>query len=343
MNQARTLALNNLSDENATVSFHPSFSPVIRFWTYLVFNILSILCTLFVLYHFLSDRILRRALHNHILIVLLIIGLFYELTNIPWILHHNRTGVPMIASPIFYIIWVCVDYAIYSLQIALFAWATIERHILIFHDSWVSTRQKRLWFHYGPMIGIILYYLIYYSILHFVPFCSNSFDDFLAGGIFIPCVFDRTFLGSWDLIVHQVVPTLIIVIFSAALILRVIWQKKRLNQPVTWRRHRKMTIQLISISSIYVLFNFPWTFLIFGFQYGLPEEVVVVPLVYAAYLYYYVIFLFPFACCGSLTELRQKVLQQIPFWKKDHAENPTKTLQSRTIDNGRIPMTKIGS
>jgi hypothetical protein len=36
--------------------------------------------------------------------------------------------------------------------------------------------------------------------------------------------------------VHQVIPTLIIVIYSALFILLVIWQKLRLHQPIKWRR-----------------------------------------------------------------------------------------------------------
>jgi hypothetical protein len=81
--------------------------------------------------------------------------------------------------------------------------------------------------------------------VHFVPTCENSFDAFLAGSIFIPCAFDKTMLGIWDLIVHQVIPTFIIVIFCTALLLRVVLQKRRMNQPVQWRKYRKMTIQLL--------------------------------------------------------------------------------------------------
>ena len=44
---------------------------------------------------------------------------------------------------------------IYSLQVTLFAWASIERHILIFHDQWVSTQSRRLFVHY------ILYNLLF--------------------------------------------------------------------------------------------------------------------------------------------------------------------------------------
>ena len=60
-----------------------------------------------------------------------------------------------------------------------------------------------------------------------------------------------------------------------------------------------MTIQLLSISSVYVVFNVPCTVLVFAFQYGLSAEIAHVPLLYTGYLYYYVIFVFPFVCCGS--------------------------------------------
>ncbi|CAF4069606.1 unnamed protein product [Rotaria sp. Silwood1] len=276
--------LNNTTIEgNSSSLSNYEISPLVRFWSYLFLDIISILCTLFVLYYLLFDRTHRQALHNHIIIVLLFIGLIYELTDIPWILYYNYWDIPMFSTITFYLIWVFVDYAFYSAQIALFAWATVERHILIFHDKWISTRKKRFFIHYVPIAAIPIYCFIYYCFIYFRSFCENSFDSFIAGGIYIPCLFSRTILGSWDLIVHQVIPTLTIVIFSFLLILRVILQKKRLNQPIKWRRHRKMTIQLLSISCIYLLFNFPWTFLVFAFQYGLPADVAYIPLLYAGY------------------------------------------------------------
>jgi hypothetical protein len=311
-----------MSDLNDTSAFDNGSSSslrviphMIRFWSYLFSDILSLLCTLFTLYCLLHDRALRQALNNHIIIVLLIIGLIYELTDIPWILRNSHYDVPWLASPTFYLFWVFFDYAFYSLQIALFAWATIERHILIFHESWVSTKKKRFFVHYFPIGAITIYYIIYYSMVHFVPNCENSFDAFLAGSVFIPCSLDRTFLGLWDLIVHQVIPTFIIVIFCAALLLRVVLQKRRMNQPVQWRKYRKMTIQLLTISTIYMLFNAPWVLTIFAYQYGLPDDIATLLLMYMGYLTYYVIFSFPFVCCLSLPELRTKI-QQIFFCKQ---------------------------
>lgn len=289
------------------------------------------MCGFFDVYYLLTDATLRRALHNHVIIVLLFIGIFYELTNIPWILYNDYNRAPVIRSEIFYFFWTYINYSFYSLQVELFAWATIERHILIFHDHWISTRRRRFFLHYFPVIAITIYYLIYFAFVHFYPFCKSNFDAFLAGGIHIPCVFHRTTLGMWDLMVHHVVPTLVIVTFSVALIVRSILQRNKLARAIQWKRYRKMIIQLLSIATIYVAFNGPWVLVIFSFQYGLPESVAIVALVYTGFLYYYVIFVFPFVCCLSLPELRKKA-KQLLFCRKEQPKSASQaTLTTKEI------------
>ena len=129
-------ALNN-SSMPANVSALPviRIPHDIRFWYFLVFNTVSLICTVFVLYLLLCDRILRRSLYNHVIIILLVLGLLYELSNISFHIHNDQYGVPWLASSTFYLFWVFIDYAMYSLQIALLAWTSIERHILLFHDQ----------------------------------------------------------------------------------------------------------------------------------------------------------------------------------------------------------------
>jgi hypothetical protein len=216
-------------------------------------------------------------------------------------------GIPIVQTPTFCLFSFFFDQGIYSTQIALFAWAAIERHILIFHDRWVSTRKKRWLVHYLPIIIILIYYLVYYSLVSFGPFCENSIDVFTTGCLYTPCVFDKTVLGIWDLIAHQFIPTLIIVIFSIALIGRVLRQKRKMNQPIQWRKNRKMTIQLLFVSTLYIITSAPWIILIFAVQYGLSRDIANEPLIYTLFFRSFVIFLFPFVCCGSLSELRDKV------------------------------------
>ena len=71
----------------------------------------------------------------------------------------------------FYRFWVFVDYFFYSFQIALFAWATMERHILIFHDQYMSRVKKRFFVHYLPvnrhhyvLPGQLLYCILRHSV-----------------------------------------------------------------------------------------------------------------------------------------------------------------------------------
>lgn len=158
----------------------------VRLWAYLVSDILSILCSVFVLYYLLRERTLRHALHNHIIIVLLFIGLVNELTSVPWIIYRNHFGVPLIQTSAFYLSLFFSDYASFTTQIILFAWTAIERHILIFHNQWICTRKKLFFFHYLPIIVILIYCFVYYSVVTFGPFYKNSFASFLAGGYIIP-------------------------------------------------------------------------------------------------------------------------------------------------------------
>jgi phosphatidylglycerophosphate synthase len=120
----------------------------------------------------------------------------------------------------------------------------------------------------------------------------------------------------WENIVNQMLPILIIIIFSIALILRVLLQKHRLHQPIQWRKHRKMTIQLLSISILYLIFSFPNTFMIFidfcGLSYDKDSDVKQ----YAAFLSYLVILFFPFVCILSLPELQNKIRKILPLRRR---------------------------
>lgn len=194
----------------------------------------------------------------------------------------------------------------------LFGLLSKDIYIFIFHDKWVSTKKKHFIVHYLPIIAVVTYCLVYYFIITFGPFCQHSFDVYLAGGVFIPCLYNITMLGMWDLLAHQCIPNLTISSLSIALIVRGKHQKRKVNQPMQWRKHRKMTIQLLSISIVYVICNALWVILMVAIQYGLSMSTAKISLNNILLLRNHVIYLFPFICCVSLPDLRNK-LQQIFF------------------------------
>ena len=327
MNNSNLSLYDNITQWSSTVGY-----PV-RFWAFLFANIFSLLSGFFDLYYLLSDASLRQALHNYVVIILLWLGIFYESTNIVWILYNDRNSRPLFRATLFYQFWTYINYTFFSIALELFAWATIERHILIFHHSWLSTKRRRFVIHYFPPILIIVYYLIYLAFVHFYPFCVSDFQDFLNGGIHIPCVFYRTILGLWDLNFHQVFPTLIILIFSIGLIVRTVSQRNKLTHNIQWKKYRKMILQLLSISALYITCNGPWVLVIFVFQFGLSPTITAVALMYTGFLYYYVIFLFPFVCCLSLPELRNKLRAKVFFCSRNSqaTSHTTRSAMKNTV------------
>src|SRR3984957_20882315 len=97
------MASRNITSDNDTSSI-PSEVAIprsVRFWLLLLCEIPSIFCSLFVLFHLLFDRTLRHALNNHVIIVLLFIGLIYELIEISSILNFYRLNTVWPSTPAF--------------------------------------------------------------------------------------------------------------------------------------------------------------------------------------------------------------------------------------------------
>jgi len=207
---------------------------------------------------------MRNGLHNHSILLIIIINALLIITDVSWMLDNlRRSGRVWLSSPIFCLIWWFIDDSLYSIQTVILAWASIERHILIFHSKYVKTRKQKIFYHYLPPIILMIYLCSFHlSVLVFPP-CENQFDfnEIECGAN--PCFLTIDFLTIWDLVAHDIIPTLIIAIFNIALLYRVISQKKRLRQPIQWGKHRRMAMQLLSLSAVYVFINLPMIVIMF--------------------------------------------------------------------------------
>ncbi|CAF1600155.1 unnamed protein product [Adineta ricciae] len=305
----------NQSHEQSTSDSHetsiPSFA---QFWLILPFYIPSVVCSLFVLYYFITVRTLRAALHNHVIIILLSINLFVQLTGMLWNLIYYCQNHVLWPIPVFCIVWITVDEGLHISVTIFFAWAAIERHILIFHDRLVSTRQKTILFHYLPISTIFLYLICYISIVIIFPPCENTYDyDQIVCGYPL-CYYELRLVTVWDVVVNHSVPILLIIVGSVGLLLRILHQKNRMHQPIRWRNYRKLTIQLLSISFVYLILHTPHTLMEFMYLCGIPEEVGENFMSYAEFFSYYSNLLLPFICAGSIPELKTKVKRLLSWW-----------------------------
>jgi phosphatidylglycerophosphate synthase len=117
------------------------------------------------------------------------------------------------------------------------------------------------------------------------------------------CILEVKGIFMWETIVHQFLPNLIIIIASITLLIRVVWQKRRVNQPLHWRKHRKMTLQLFTIALLYLIFCCPNTVLILSYLFDYDMENFDQMKFYAEFFSYFLILLFPFVCLCSVHEL----------------------------------------
>ncbi|CAF3908627.1 unnamed protein product [Adineta steineri] len=294
----------------------------IRFWLLLIPLIPSIIVSIFNLYHLLRSRTLRTALNNHVIILLLICGLFAELTTFVLLIHLYRTGTVPSATREFCLAWCLVNlFGVISVSL-LMAWASIERHILIFHSRWFATKTKLLFFHFLPLAICILWPVAFYLVFYLARPCDSPPDYTAPVCNLYLCLFLSPKIGLFDSIAHYIMPTFIVVLFSIALLIRVLYHKYRMRQRIEWRNYKKMAAQLLPISALYLLISFPPMILYAAYSAGLPSYVAADYFLDGSFFFYWVIIFTPFASVLSLPELKVKCKNIFLFWQRNRVVRP---------------------
>jgi hypothetical protein len=277
----------------------------------LLSNIPSIVCTFCIIFHIIINRTQRQALHNHTIFLILIFGLPTQLIDINFYLVFFEYGSVQPPKPFICLLCWVADFGWYAGGLILMAWLAMERHILIFHDSWVSTRRRRFLCHYLPLIVILTYFILFYSVAFFFIPCENTYDYSVPVCGDVPCYQEYGILGMWEFIVNTSVPVLLESILSIGLVVRVLWQKRRLCQSSQWRKNRRMMIQLFLVSGLNATLNLPINLMSLAYLCGLPAQYGVEVELYFLFLGYWATFLFPFASLCQYPELRKKIQKTI--------------------------------
>ncbi|CAF1470225.1 unnamed protein product [Rotaria sordida] len=227
-----------------------------QFWSLLIVGILSLICSLFVFYRYLSNHTRLYALHNHFILLLMMTNIILILTDFSWMLDSLRqSGRALSATSPFSMIWWTVDFSLYNTQTLILAWASIERHILIFHSKMISTRKQKFYYHYLSYTILIIYLFTFYIGVIFLPPCKNEFNFNAVECGLNPCYLSIQFLVLWDLIIHNALPTLIIAIFSLPLLYRIISHKKTTSTTNSMAKISTVTLSLPYVACLSYLPN----------------------------------------------------------------------------------------
>lgn len=291
---------------------YPEFSlpSSARFWLIVIFEIPSLVCSFFLLYHLFANKPLRKALNNHVIMALLVIGLFSQLIDNPFYLNYLRIGYVWPRLPSSCFLWWFSATAISNLTNLLMAWGSMERHILVFHNGWLSNAKKIFFLHYLPLVMILLYGFIYYSVILLFDQCDHLFA-YDQDWCLYPCFYHHTQLALYDTVVNAIIPTPIIVLGNVFLLIRVVKKKQTLHRSIHWRKYRRMIIQLMSIVALFLIFNLPMTFVILARTCGLLIGPTGQFEYYTYYLYRFISLLLPFICLTTIPQLMKKIQEKM--------------------------------
>jgi len=148
------------------------------------------------------------------------------------------------------------------------------------------------------------------------PPCENIFDYNQVVCGYPLCYYENTSVALWDVVVNDMIPTVIIILCSMTLFGRILYQKKRIRQPIRWRKYQKMAIQLLSISCLYLILYIPRLLLEFAYRCGVSKDTGANFDLYAKFFSYCGNVLFPFVCAGSLPNLKTKIKNIFPCWRR---------------------------
>jgi len=250
----------------------------------------------------------RQLLANHVVIAMLIVSFLTVIIDLSSALSFLRKGNIHPQSTSFCYFWMYIDYVLYANEMLLLAWASIERHILVFALQRFRSKRQKFYGHYLPITFCLIYPIIFYTYTIFFYSCDNVFNyqQYLCGS---PCFKTSSFLlNGYDQLMHTLIPCIIIVIFSLVLLIRVIRHKRQIQgQLFSWRKQQRMVVQLFSIVCLYtVMITPPVVVIIIRITISKTFAIVEYTL-YISYLFYFLPLFLPFVCLGSVDNLRMKI------------------------------------
>ena len=299
--------MNDSDDSTETPDPYATFRRPVVVALFLSFAVPSVFSSLLLIIFFALhwSSIFLRSLHYHVIFLLSIIALLYTTTDLPFSITFFHLGEHPYRSIPFCLWWYWWDYSLLSVSLFVTANASIQRHMLTFHFSWVCSRKRRLLLHYLPFALSIVYPPTFYFVfIYFYP-CEVYFNP-ADGWCASPCYIEHVLLFNIDWFVNTVLPVFVLVLANLVLVIRVCRSMKRirLENARLWQRQKKLTLQLFAFSSLYVLVWFPTTCVAILRALLLPNLYNDLPdLYYIFYLIYFVCPLQSFLCVFAVPEL----------------------------------------
>jgi hypothetical protein len=219
----------------------------IKFGLFLSLQVLALFAFLgsFLLYS--RRRDLRRSVSYDVIFVLLFVTFALSLSEVYMFTSHVYPS-----SEAFCLFWNWFHYALNIINLFLMAFASIQRHFLIFRANIFRSQRGKVLFHYLPILFCLVYPPMFYMGAIFLCPCENAYD-YTRLLCTWPCYFENKTWANIDLFLNNCAPLFTIPIFCSTIYVRVWFQRRAMRlRAIKWRRDKKLIFQLLAISSLYL-------------------------------------------------------------------------------------------
>ena len=299
-------------------SYETACTRKIKLGLFIAITPFAIICNIILIYYLVFDRIIRNILHYHSILVLLLVCLVLETIEVPRIMNYLRIGIVTLRTDLHCLLWQWLDYILGGLINVYMLWFSLERHLFIFYSSMFNTFKRRVAFHYSPLIIIFVGVSLFYSIAFFIYPCEQqyNFTQPLCG---LPCYTSQASISLYDLFAHNWIPLLCTPVLDSTLIVRVTC-RPNIGQQTRWQKHRKMIIQVLVISNLFVIIQTTYVITPFIKIVGnSPNSALYVLDVYLYDCLWLFALVLPFACLSCLPEVKKKI--RINFMRRIQRNN----------------------
>lgn len=166
--------------------------------------------------------------------------------------------------------------------------------------------------YYFPLMLIVLLVFFWYLYLLIMFPCTKTYFDFTAIICGSACyqIEGSEMIQNIDWILSGLLPVFLTVLFTLILIIHVLYQRHKLRRHVaqrdTWKRTRKMFLQLLPITLTFLVFIMP--LIIVGLMAIINPWYATLPYFYANFLAYCLPLVIPFAVLSKQKVIRRRLL-----------------------------------
>jgi hypothetical protein len=158
---------------------------------------------------------------------------------------------------------------------------------------------------------------MFYGYSIFIYNCINDWDyDVLLCKT--PCFYQNKILGIIDWSVNIIIPVFSIALANLILIIRVTFRSTGIGNNIErTKRNRRMTMRLLTISSLFLIFWLPTAITGLIQQFFSPKFLIDVQFNIFFYLVYFIQLFIPFVCLLSLSEANKHNRIKFRRWRRN--------------------------